>query len=590
MLVDVSVPELSIDSLSYESSVELAEGVRVIVEVGTKKYTGFVLGRSAMSLPENVKIKSVEGVIDERPAIPADVWDLALWSGRISMSGTASALRAALPVQFYTGEKVFSSPENEASNGNFTERNFFNPLDSERIKFFLDELESGKKVLILFPRKDDAKSFFLNLPERLKSQSSFWHSETPKYWSTWKEIHSGRKRIVVAAPGGVFAPFSPQKIIVEDEANPAHVIPYTLNLSARSLAGHRAAFLNAEFITAGRMPSLKTYVRKKPPETLKPDRKNIILADIHNSRKEELQGIEGSIPLTFTLTSRTHKELACGRNVIWILNRTGESSEVFCENCGESVLCQKCGGTMKSLNDGEILKCSRCGMLRHLPPKCEKCGFPVLIGKRPGLDALEKIAAKYFPEVHVFSEGCEISAMKGLILSTTRGLTLCDKISPSLVAWLDLDSELSRPEHTNRFNVFKRLLDSYWRGREADSDSDRKLLIQTRRGGLRLAEFLATGWTRFIRDELEVRQEFELPPFFYIVEIECSSKKLREKIINLFMDEGFFVMDPGDKSEIFYVNTESLESVRKILEPEIFRAKKIRNTKKNYINIKVISE
>ena len=56
------------------------------------------------------------------------------------------------------------------------------------------------------------------------------------------------------------------------------------------------------------------------------------------------------------------------------------------------------------------------------------------------------------------------------------------------------------------------------------------------------------------------------------------------------MDEGFFVMDPGDKSEIFYVNTESLESVRKILEPEIFKAKKIRNTKKNYINIKVISE
>ncbi|MBQ7193973.1 MAG: hypothetical protein IJR98_06355, partial [Synergistaceae bacterium] len=216
------------------------------------------------------------------------------------------------------------------------------------------------------------------------------------------------------------------------------------------------------------------------------------------------------------------------------------------------------------------------------------CGCPVLVGKRPGLEALAKIAGKYFPDVHVFTEGCETSAMKGLILSTARGLTLCDKVNPSLVAWLDLDSELFRTGHTNRFNVFAALLESYWRGRE--SDPDRKLLIQARRGGLRLAEFLASGWTRFILDELRVRREFELPPFFYTVEIECSSKILRDEIINLLMDEGFFVMDPGDDSEIFYVSTESLEAVRKILEPEIIRVKKIRNTKKNYINIKVISE
>ena len=583
MLIDVSVPELSIDTLAYESGVELAEGVRVIVEVGTKKYTGFVLGRSKLKLPERVKIKQVEGVIDERPAIPADVWDLALWAGRVSMSGTSSALRAALPVQFYTGEKA-PPVKNELSTKKFIEKNFFNPLDSARVKYFVDELKKELSTLILFPRKDDAREFFDKLPDELQSQTAL----CPKTWQTWKEIYSGKFRIVIATPGGVFAPLSPQKIIVEDEANPAHVIPYTLNLSARSLAGHRAAFLKAEFITAGRMPSLKTYVRTKPSEILKPDRKNIILADIYSSRKEELEGIKGNIPLTFTLTSRTHKELAGGRNVIWILNRTGESSEVFCDKCGQSILCPKCGGIMRALNDGELLKCSRCGMLRPLPPKCDKCGCPVLVGKRPGLEALAKIAGKYFPDVHVFTEGCETSAMKGLILSTARGLTLCDKVNPSLVAWLDLDSELFRTGHTNRFNVFAALLESYWRGRE--SDPDRKLLIQARRGGLRLAEFLASGWTRFIQDELRVRREFELPPFFYTVEIECSSKILRGEIINLLMDEGFFVMDPGDESEIFYVSTESLEAVRKILEPEIIRVKKIRNTKKNYINIKVISE
>ena len=77
-----------------------------------------------------------------------------------------------------------------------------------------------------------------------------------------------------------------------------------------------------------------------------------------------------------------------------------------------------------------------------------------------------------------------------------------------------------------------------------------------------------------------------LPPYGYIVEIETSGEKLRDDIINSLMDAGFFVMDPGDDSKPFYVNCESLEAVRKSLEPEKF----IRNTKTQFINITVRSD
>ena len=103
---------------------------------------------------------------------------------------------------------------------------------------------------------------------------------------------------------------------------------------------------------------------------------------------------------------------------------------------------------------------------------------------------------------------------------------------------------------------------------------------------MRLAEFLAGGWTRFIPDELRTRRDFMLPPFGYIVEVECSSKILRGEIMDSFMDAGIFVMDPGEDDQPLYVSTESLEAVRKILEPKIF----LRNTKKQYINITVRSE
>lgn len=77
-----------------------------------------------------------------------------------------------------------------------------------------------------------------------------------------------------------------------------------------------------------------------------------------------------------------------------------------------------------------------------------------------------------------------------------------------------------------------------------------------------------------------------LPPYGYIVEVECSGKTLRDDIINSFFEANIFVMDPGDDSQPLYVSSESLETVRKILEPKIF----LRNTKSQYINITVRSE
>ena len=188
------------------------------------------------------------------------------------------------------------------------------------------------------------------------------------------------------------------------------------------------------------------------------------------------------------------------------------------------------------------------------------------------------IAGKYFRDVHICTEGVRLSDLHGLTLSTSKGLGILNEIDPSLVAWLDLDSELWRLNHDNRFNVYRAVCESYWRGRT--HDSNRKLLIQTRRKGLMLAEFISRGWEKFIPDELRMRKEFMLPPYGYIVEVETSVKRLRDDIIDSLMDAGIFVMDPGDDSQPLYVSCESLEAVSKILEPEKF----LRNTKTQYIN------
>ena len=446
-------------------------------------------------------------------------------------------------------------------------------------------MNENKRTLVLFPKKESAKKFFENLPGNLKSESFLWLSMTGKnLFEGWKLINSKNFRIVIGSQSAVFAPLCPEKIIIEDEANPAYVFPYVPKISARTLAGIRALYSGAELIIAGNIPSLRTFMRSKPYEKIFPERKNIILVDIFNSEKAQEKGIEGNLHLTFSLLKRTKRELIMGNNVIWIFNRLGESSEVFCENCGQSIKCEKCGHVMRSEGDGNLLICKKCGHLKNLPGKCENCGYKFFKGKRPGIEALEKIAKRFYKNfnVHVYSKKSQKSKLQGLILATKRGLELCEKIDISLIAWLDLDFELSGQEYSTRFNVFMNLWDSYWRGRKINSG--RKILIQARNNGIKTANFLAQGWSKFIPSELKEREEYNLPPFGLNIDIECSDKITRGKIIEILEDEGIFVMDPGDNEMPLSLNENSVEKISKIFDENFS------NSEKKLIKITIRSE
>ena len=234
---------------------------------------------------------------------------------------------------------------------------------------------------------------------------------------------------------------------------------------------------------------------------------------------------------------------------------------------------------MRSENDGENLRCVFCGKPRELPPKCEKCGFEVLTGKRPGLEALEKIASKYYDKVVLYVDKYSRIKKNSLILSTKFGLELCEKLKPSLIAWLDLDLELAFSNYDNNLEVFNSLYESYWRGRE--KNSERKVLIQSRNHGMEIANFLPQGWSRFFPVELARRKEFTLPPFGYVIELETQNTKLREELFDAFFDAGIFVMDSGDESQPLNISTEYLEPVSKVLSTLKISPKELKITMQN---------
>lgn len=563
-LVEVAVPEMPLDVLTYRTDSEPTTGARVIVEVQKHLHTGFVIGPAQKDLPPEIDIKPIAGIIDDSLMTDPDIWDLVAWAGKVCMCGVNTALRAVFPKNFYTGEKLEHPPEFLRHEHSFTEIHCFNPFDTERVNFYVSEMAKPERTLMLFPTREAAKDFYDNtLPESLKHEAVLW--PYAKKWEVWQLVNAKRFRIVIGAPGAVFAPLMPEKIIVEDEANANYILPYGLKISARSLAGRRASFLGATLILGGRMPSLKTYMRTHEHTDTKPERKDIVIADMYLSRKEELHGIDGNIPLTYSLIRRTYTELVKGHNVMWILNRQGESQEVYCEKCGHVVKCDRCGNVMRAFNDGEMLKCKVCGALRELPHKCEKCGSEFFRGKRPGIEALAKIIAPYYKNIKLYVKGARKSSMRGLILTTNRGLEILGDVKPSLVAWLDIDAELWGDAYDSRYRVFSRLYDSYFAGRTREEQ--RRVLIQCRRSGRKVAEFLAQGCGKFCEDELTERRDFMMPPCAYTVELDSRGKIPREEITDILEDNGLFVMDPGDESLPLSVSVESLDEILGIIEP-----------------------
>ena len=567
--IKVFIPSVWWNHLTYNCETLPETGVRVLVPLGIKRPAriGISAGEFTGELDSNIRIRRVKAVVDSKNYIDDDLLDLLFWCGRESLCGVNKALDSVLPYQFSRGHDFRKrdvefkiNPENK-----FTRINFYNPLDSVRNNFYIEQLRNNnlRRCLVLFSRREDAYDFHKNLPEDLQTQALLWRGDT---WKNWQSVYAGDFRIVIAPPGGVFAPFKPELIILDNESEySCCVLPIAPELNIRDIAERRAEFLNAIFITGGRVPSSKIFKEFSPQEFLKTERDKIILTDINYSNPENLKGIEEDVLLTNSLNKHTLESLAANKNVFWILNRQGIASEIFCQSCGEILTCHKCGTVLRAEDDGKKLRCPVCGKVENFPEHCLNCGSELFSGRRAGLETWLEIAKNHFPNVYLYEDRKLKFKKPALILGTSSILNFCAAANPDLIAWLNIDSELSKPDYMTRFNVFNNLWSSYWRNRE--KNSNRKILIQARSKGLMFAKFLIDGWRKFWLDELKTRRDLELPPYFDLYRIECD-KRNRDEIINNFERENFFVMDGGDDKPI-WINTEhfNLERIYKILEP-----------------------
>lgn len=585
---DVIVPGPWWHSLTYEIPFCPAPGSRVFVPVGN----GFRIG-----ILENVfekypggagyAIRKAGAILDETPLLTPSMLNLIQWTGKTFLCGAGKILKTALPSSFLTCGDTLSFPsfhqeeEKKVPDRNEYNESFIFACNTEiRWRRFVESIEKNASFLILFPEQTLAKAFWDYLPSRFKEKAILWPSRGgKKLMETWLAARQGWFSGIVGGPGAVFAPLPGiRTVIVEEESSGAfraYKHPY---INSRTIAGKRARLEEASLMLAGRLPSSRIFLRGKLECHDRPSRSAVRFVDIRKGFSSESIGVSGSLPLTDVLFSETKKCISQGKVALWLLDRKGYAGEVACEDCGSPVKCLKCGTVMAWEEKKGRLRCSLCGVVRPIPEVCPICRGVLLLGKRPGLEALFPVArsliSKEMP-VFLWEEAKPVGktataslaaklAGGGIVLGTRACLALCDMADVGFAGWIDADGEVRNVAFQAKFTAFSMIWESLWRG---NNGRNRTILLQSRRPGTGWQKGVLLGWSRFWKEELQERKELGLPPYSYLLEVKAPSLKWKERIMTKLEENGYFPMEPGDPPLFFWVTSLSLGDIYNILAP-----------------------
>ena len=199
--------------LSYSWEAALAEGLRVSAPLGRWNRIG-VTTDAGGSYDES-KTKPLAAVIDERPPLPPELWQLIKWFGATWFIGTGFAMKALLPSKFFSNEAL--PPHQECGGGKFTAECFYNTDYKTRWERYRAALEDGAPALILFPEAVMARAFWKSLPPSARDGGELWPDTPAKRWKLWKLALAGEVRFIAGQSGAAFVPLAGLSTIIMDE-------------------------------------------------------------------------------------------------------------------------------------------------------------------------------------------------------------------------------------------------------------------------------------------------------------------------------------------------------------------------------------
>ena len=411
----------------------------------------------------------------------------------------------------------------------------------ERIK---DLLNKGFQSLILLPEIALTNQFSKRFEEFFGSKPAIWHSGTTKKNKEiiWKGIIEGKIKIVIGARSSLFLPFKNLGIIIVDEEHDAsYKQDEGISYNARDMAITRASLENIPIHLITSIPSIETYnniVNKKYYVTELKNRykkTNLPKVEIINLHNETLSKETWIANKTII---EVKKYLDKGDQVLFFLNRRGYSPFVICKNCGQKFQCPNCTINLNYHKKINKMLCHHCGHKSYLIRVCKNKKKCELLFWGPGIERVFEELKKIYPgkKIKMFSSDTlkknkeSYNMIKDVEKNKIDILVGTQLISkgfhfPKLNCIVVVDGDFSSHGYDLRSTEKNIQLYHQLSGRAGREANLSKIFFQTYTPDDEvLINLSKNNPHHFLKKELLLRKEKNLPPFYRLISLVVSGK------------------------------------------------------------------
>ncbi|MBE7706225.1 MAG: primosomal protein N' [Cyanobacteria bacterium SIG30] len=632
VLVLVDIGKLGTKTFSYLVPDELKDKIKIgqalLVPFGkNRKIKAYVVGFSNY-LENGIKAKYISEILESEPLFSLEYLKLLEYVANYYFCDIQTVLKTALPQKFFEKNlKKYRKPniENKIFNVGKKEDNILSNAqqkvleDIEKIKpknaliygvtgsgktevyFKLIEktIKEGKNVMFLAPEIALVSQLTIRTMERFGVDScAIWHSsitEAEKY-EVWQKLRKNEIKILFGARSCVFAPISNLGLIIIDEEHDSSYKQSMPNprYNATVVAQKLAELHGANVVAGSATPDINSYYRAKNSNSLfeLKERFNnqampkVVVVDMKSERIDGNFGI-----FSRTLIKNIEDTILGNKQVILLINRRGFSTYTQCMSCGKVIECEKCAVPLVYHSKDNSHKCHWCNREIKNLTKCPDCGEENLENFGVGVQRVEEIAKKFFPEAKIArldsdsltkkNEHIEIlNAFKNgdidILIGTQMIAKGLDNPNVTLVGVINADLSFNLPDYRSSERGFSIL--TQVAGRSGRGEDLGKVIFQSYNPeNIALLNAQAQDYEAFYENEIEMREQFDYPPFMKIVRIILSSK-------NEFRAERAS-LEIAEKMKQ-YIETQSLSEKIIVLGPSVCVLEKIKGEYRYNILIK----
>ena len=407
-------------------------------------------------------------------------------------------------------------------------------------------LDEGKNVLFLAPEIALASQLTARLAKRFGTEDvAIWHSSISdgERYDVWNRLKQDKIKILAGARSAVFAPLKNIGLIVIDEEHENSYKQTTPapRYDARKVAEKLAQTTGAMLILGSATPDINNYYYAKNADNLvkltnrfnNAEMARVVVIDL---KEEKLDG-NNSI-FSRTLVNAIQKNLENKKQTILLINRRGFSTYTMCEACQTVIHCPKCAIPMIWHSADNKLKCHYCNHEQEFPEFCPNCGSNALRRSGTGIQKVEEIIGKIFPEARIARIDSDVLTRKydhieilksfqngeiDILVGTQMIAKGLDNPNVTIVGVISADMSFNLPDYRSCERGFQLL--TQVAGRAGRGDFEGKVYFQTSN-----PEFYALktaqeqNYESFYEEELQSRLEFDYPPYSQILRLVISSE------------------------------------------------------------------